>query len=81
MSLIASEIGEENSAPVISVTKMAEGKITDLDFQQEAQLLLTKLSSSMMKLTGWKCFELNKSIMLTILGALATYTIIMVQMA
>lgn len=84
MTVVASEVGEQNSAPVVSVTKMAEEEahIEDYAYQQEMQLLLTKLNTrTMMKLTGWNCFELNKSFMLTILGAFATYTIIILQMA
>jgi hypothetical protein len=80
--LTSSEIGEENSAPVLSVTKIAEnGDINDWNFQQEIQLLLTKLSTPIMKITGWNCFELNKSFLLTIMGALATYTIVVIQMS
>lgn len=80
--LIASEIGDDDSSPVVSVTKIAEeGQINDWSFQQETQLLLSKLNTPMMKLTGWHCFELNKSFMLSILGAMATYTLIVLQMA
>lgn len=82
ITLVASEVGEENSGPVVSVTKIAEeGDVNDWNFQQETQLLLTKLNTPMMRLSGWSCFELNKSFMLTILGAIATYTIIILQMA
>ncbi|RWS16250.1 hypothetical protein B4U79_07613 [Dinothrombium tinctorium] len=79
--MTASEIGEERTEPIVAVTKMAEnGDITDWAFQQESQLLLTKLNTRMLRLTGWGCFEINKSFMLTILGAIATYTILILQM-
>ena len=82
LCLVASEVGEENSDPVVVVTKIAEdGNIEDLGFQQEAQLLITKLNTRMLRLTGWNCFELNKKFLLTILGAMATYAIIILQMA
>ncbi len=80
--MTSSEIGEENSAPVLSVTKIAEnGDISDWNFQQEIQLLLTKLNTPIMKITGWNFFQLNKSFLLTIMGALATYTIVVLQMS
>lgn len=80
--LVASEVGEANSAPIISCIKIAEqGDIDDWTFQQESQLLITKVNTPMLKLSGWACFELNMQFMLTILGALATYAIIVMQMA
>lgn len=80
--MVASEVGEANSEPIISLIKIAEyGDIEDWVFQQETQLLITKINTPMLKLSGWSCFELNMQFMLTILGALATYAIIIIQMA
>ncbi|RWS31731.1 hypothetical protein B4U80_06279 [Leptotrombidium deliense] len=82
LCFIASEIGDEKLEPIIAVTKIAQdGDICDWSFQQESQLLLSKINESMMmRLTGWSCFELNKTFMITILGAIATYTILVLQM-
>ncbi|XP_074602798.1 gustatory receptor 28b isoform X2 [Brevipalpus obovatus] len=79
---IAGNLSGVDSDAVVALTKIAEeGDIKDWVFQQEVQLLLTKLNTPMLKITGWSCFELNLKFMLTILGALATYTIIILQMA
>lgn len=60
---------------------MAEqAELNDWNYHQEVQLLLTKLNTPMMRLTGWSCFVINKSFMLTVMGALATYIIVIIQM-
>lgn len=79
--IIAGGLGELDTDSVVAVTKMAEeGDISDWVYQQETQLLITKLNTPLLKVTGWSCFELNMKFMLTILGALATYAIIIIQM-
>lgn len=80
--LISSEISEQNSGPILSVTKIGErADVNDSLVQQLIQLVVTKLSTPMMLLTGWNCFQLDKSFLLTVMGALMTFTIVVLQIS
>ncbi|XP_064486756.1 uncharacterized protein LOC135399041 [Ornithodoros turicata] len=54
--------------------------VDDWQLCQQVILLQSGITSSTFTLTGWGLFEVDRSFILTIVGAVATYTVILVQL-
>ncbi|KAK8777567.1 hypothetical protein V5799_029086 [Amblyomma americanum] len=52
----------------------------DWQLCQQVALLETGINSSKFTLTGWGLFEVDRSFILTIVGAVATYTVVLIQL-
>ncbi|XP_049275913.1 uncharacterized protein LOC119406958 [Rhipicephalus sanguineus] len=52
----------------------------DWQLCQQVTLLESGINSSKFTLTGWGLFEVDRSFILTIIGAVATYTVVLIQL-
>ncbi|XP_050030808.1 uncharacterized protein [Dermacentor andersoni] len=52
----------------------------DWQLCQQVTLLESNINSSKFTLTGWGLFEVDRSFILTIVGAVATYTVVLIQL-
>ncbi|XP_037272945.2 uncharacterized protein LOC119164846 [Rhipicephalus microplus] len=52
----------------------------DWQLGQQVTLLESGINSSKFTLTGWGLFEVDRSFILTIVGAVATYTVVLIQL-
>lgn len=49
------------------------------EYVYHSQLLIVQMSSGSVVLSGWNMFNISRSFILTVLGAVLTYTIILFQ--
>ncbi|XP_013792851.2 gustatory receptor for sugar taste 64e-like [Limulus polyphemus] len=80
-SLVASQIPEEAAKSVDQIhTLTAPYSANNIAIHLQVQLFVSQLTTSPTGLTGWKFFVINRGVVLTILGAIISYMVIVIQM-
>ncbi|UYV69123.1 MYO1A [Cordylochernes scorpioides] len=81
----ASSVSHEAHASVPAVHALTlrgstTGSELGVEVKMEAQLLLARLASPPVGLSGWNFFTINRSFILSVTAALTTYVVIVIQM-
>lgn len=82
MGISASLAIEESQKciPIFFRLTSVEGALSNVHLSQALQMMILHLRSSQLALTGWKFFTLNRSYMMTVIGVIISYLIIIVQL-
>ncbi|XP_074599198.1 uncharacterized protein LOC141853682 [Brevipalpus obovatus] len=59
----------------------AKADMKDLTVLYQAKLMIAKMSHPVARLTGWNCFVLDRPFILTIIGTILTYSVVLMQMS
>ena len=59
----------------------AKADMKDLTVLYQAKLMIAKMSNPVARLTGWSCFVLDRPFILTIIGTILTYSVVLMQMS
>lgn len=66
--------------PILFRLTSVEGPLSNIHLSQALQMMTLHLKSSELALTVWKLFKLNRSYIMTIIGVIVSYFIIIVQL-
>lgn len=87
ISISASRVTEESNASLrrfhhLTIVADVNGSASSqevAEYVYHSQLLLVQMSAPSVVLSGWNMFNISRSFILTVLGAVLTYTIILFQ--
>ncbi|XP_076365767.1 uncharacterized protein LOC143254474 [Tachypleus tridentatus] len=80
-SLVASQVPEEAASSVDHIHALtAPYNVNNIEFHLQVQLFVSQMTTNNIGLTGWKFFVINRGVILTILGAIISYMVIVIQM-
>ncbi|KAL1424971.1 hypothetical protein MTO96_019622 [Rhipicephalus appendiculatus] len=65
----------------LAAVHCAMAPVPDQEFLEQASLLMSQMQTRDVSLTAWKFYELNRAALVTTGGAVATYVVVVLQMA
>ncbi|XP_074605337.1 uncharacterized protein LOC141858483 [Brevipalpus obovatus] len=82
ISFCASQVSEESVASIVELQDISTEICSDEQDWQQLQLigLLMKMHTTPSQLTGWNLFVINRGFVLTVLGVVLTYSLVLFQM-
>ncbi|RWS16256.1 uncharacterized protein B4U79_07619, partial [Dinothrombium tinctorium] len=82
VSMTAADVSAQCETVLPVAHRLAsKADMTDLTVLYQAKLMISKMSHSVARLTGWNCFIINRPFILTVIGAVLTYSVVLMQMS
>lgn len=82
ITLTAAEVSLQCEVLLPMAHKLAaKAEMKDLTVLYQAKLMIAKMSHPVARLTGWRCFVLDRPFILTVISTILTYSVVLMQMS